>query len=223
MRRAALGAAVTLLLHKHVGLLAPAVCTMEKKLGALEATRALALPGAGALEFASTARRLLHLRRPENRSMRGGGDSSRLSVAVECGALTSPAEDDCRARPCTKGSSVLYDPDEIELIESPPDLKAEHFEVDGADDGRVYDFSNKPEQHSQARFHDVAGSATKLVEDGGVCIEQIRTGTGMRVPRDGDHVYIHYRAFVMGGDGRQFDNSRTSEQRNGKPYGFTMV
>jgi hypothetical protein len=122
------------------------------------------------------------------------------------------------------GRQIVVDSGEIELIERPPSPKAEHFEVDGTDDGaRVFDFSKLPEPHAQTRFHEVASCAAKLVGDGGVCIEQIRAGTGTRVPRDGDFVYIHYRAFVMGGDGREFDNSRTSDQRNGMPFGFTMV
>ena len=78
-----------------------------------------------------------------------------------------------------------------------------------------------PQPLRQVRFHEHAGCAMKLVDDGGVCIQEIRAGSGTRVPRDGDFVYIHYRAFVLGDD-RPFDDSRSSEQRNGKPFGFML-
>ena len=81
---------------------------------------------------------------------------------------------------------------------------------------------------TQARFHEIAGCATKLVDDGGVCFELLRPGKRAdadggvpRTPRDGDVVYIHYRAFVLG-DGRLFEDSRFSEQRKGEPFGFTL-
>ena len=81
---------------------------------------------------------------------------------------------------------------------------------------------------TQARFHEIAGCATKLVDDGGVCFELLRPGKRAdadggvpRTPCDGDVVYIHYRAFVLG-DGRLFEDSRFSEQRKGEPFGFTL-
>jgi hypothetical protein len=113
--------------------------------------------------------------------------------------------------------------DEVEDVEQPPELKGEHFEVATPRPGttRTFDLTKPFVQHAQARFHALAINASKLVTDGGVCMETIRTGSGTRMPRAGDFVYIHYRAFVMN-DGRQFDDSRHSEQRNGMPFGFTM-
>ena len=113
--------------------------------------------------------------------------------------------------------------DEVEDVEQPPELKGEHFEVATPRPGttRTFDLTKPFVQHAQARFHALAINASKLVTDGGLCMETIRMGSGTRMPRAGDFVYIHYRAFVMN-DGRQFDDSRHSEQRNGMPFGFTM-
>jgi FKBP-type peptidyl-prolyl cis-trans isomerase 2 len=41
------------------------------------------------------------------------------------------------------------------------------------------------------------------------------------MPQDGDVVYVHYKGFVVE-TGREFEDSRTSEQMLGMPFGFTL-
>jgi hypothetical protein len=152
--------AVTLLLHVLVcPLMVPAVRAMD---------RPGARPGAkgGACAFAlqsAISLRLFHLRRPELRGVRGGGSdgggsSDHASGGRECGVLASPAEDDsgATARQSVGDASLEREHEDsgdiIEVIESPPRFKAEHFEVEGADGERVFDFTKMHEQHPQARF-----------------------------------------------------------------------
>ena len=155
VRGAACGVAVTLLLHVLVGpLMVPAVRTMDRP-GARPGAKGGALQGA-------ISRRLFHLRRPELRGMRGGGSDGSSSSAYasgdgECGVLSSPAEDGSTATArYSAGDASLEreheDSGDIEVIESPPEFKAEHFEVEGADGERVFDFTKMHEQHPQARY-----------------------------------------------------------------------
>ena len=77
--------------------------------------------------------------------------------------------------------------------------------------------------HSQERFRPHKETGIDWVGDGAVLKNIVRTGYGNVRPKDGDMVYIHYRAYVA--DGREFDDSRhrdTAESRLDLPYGFCL-
>jgi len=158
-------------------------------------------------------------------SLRGGSDSTGGDDEESSQPLPPPSMDGDEEGTIqlATGSRDGDDEHANEVVERPVRPGLDTFEVETMDDqaSRTFDVSKLAEQHSQARFYEVAKDATSLVADGGVCIETVREGSGTRVPRDGDFVYIHYRAFVLR-DGRQFDNSRSSDQRNGMPFGFVM-
>jgi hypothetical protein len=76
--------------------------------------------------------------------------------------------------------------------------------------------------HAQERYRqsrDDIGEA--ITRDGGVIKRILKAGTGKKRASQGDMVYIHYRGFVVS-DGREFDDSRRTEQRKGRPFGFTL-
>ncbi len=86
--------------------------------------------------------------------------------------------------------------DEIEIINEPPHAQ---------------------ERYRQSR-DDIGEDITR---DGGVIKRILKAGTGNKRASQGDMVYIHYRGFVVS-DGREFDDSRRTEQRRGRPFGFTL-
>jgi hypothetical protein len=79
----------------------------------------------------------------------------------------------------------------------------------------------EPPQHKQERFRKSAELGMDLVGDGGLFKRTVRSGDGSAYPIDGDYIYVHYRGFVIS-DGREFDDSRRSEQLQGRPFGFTL-
>lgn len=96
-------------------------------------------------------------------------------------------------------------------FEVEPSPVAEVGDDDGSRGERACDPGDQPGMHTQAPrlFHTAAMHAIKLVDDGGVCIETLRAGTGDVTPRDGDFVYVHYRAFVLGDPDRQAEILRS--------------
>jgi hypothetical protein len=79
------------------------------------------------------------------------------------------------------------------------------------------------EPHAQERFRSPRMGEIDLVGDGAVVKTIVRRGCGDDRPKDGDMVYIQYRAYIS--NGREFDDSRrreTAESRLGLPYGFTL-
>ena len=77
--------------------------------------------------------------------------------------------------------------------------------------------------HSQERFRSQTKTGIDLIGDGAVTKNIVRKGHGEETPKDGDMVYIHYRASIA--NGRDFDDSRcreTAESRQGLPFGFTL-
>ena len=100
-----------------------------------------------------------------------------------------------------------------------PDLTYPTIEdIQGAD-GSVD--LREPPKHRQDRFRKSAEQGTDLLGDGCLFKRTVRSGDGASHPVDDDYVYVHYRGFVLS-DGREFDDSRRSEQLQGRPFGFTL-
>jgi hypothetical protein len=77
--------------------------------------------------------------------------------------------------------------------------------------------------HAQDRFRPQKRDGIDLIGDGAVTKSIVRKGRGTESPKEGDMVYIHYRASIA--NGRDFDDSRcreTAESRQGLPFGFTL-
>ena len=156
--------------------------------------RAVGLPG-HMIQFVPAAPRKLPL--PRLRLRGGGREDERAETESSSPPPPPPLDQDVGIFDCET---------DLEAEPSPATAVEQHPAGDG--DGCLRD---QPGRHPQAPglFHTAAIHAIKLVDDGGVCIETLRAGKGGATPRDGDFVYVHYRAFVLGDPDRQAEILRS--------------
>jgi len=156
--------------------------------------RAVGLPG-HMIQFVPAAPRKLPL--PRLRLRGGGREDERGETESSSPPPPPPLDQDVGTFDC-----------EADLkAEPPPAAAVEHNPAGHGDCGLLDQTGRHPQ--APGLFHTAAIHAIKLVDDGGVCIETLRAGTGGVTPRDGDFVYVHYRAFVLGNPDRQAEILRS--------------